>query len=73
MLALSSDLDLSFGGIGKVTTDFAVANDSALNMARQTDGKNQIYKVPVEMIAEGSRPNFPMLPGDEVFVPERAW
>jgi hypothetical protein len=25
------------------------------------------------MIAEGKRPNFPMAPGDEVFVPERPW
>ena len=25
------------------------------------------------LIAEGKRPNFPMMPGDEVFVPERAW
>jgi hypothetical protein len=25
------------------------------------------------MIAEGKRPNFPMMPGDEVFVPERPW
>ena len=36
-------------------------------------GKLLPADAPVEKIAEGERPNFPMLPGDEVFVPERAW
>ena len=26
-----------------------------------------------QVIAEGQRPNFPMMPGDAVFVPERPW
>lgn len=42
------------------------------NMVRVTRGKDT-YKIPVELIAEGQRPNFPMMPGDEVFVPERPW
>lgn len=42
------------------------------NLVKVTRGK-EIYKVPVEMIADGKRPNFPMMPGDEVFVPERPW
>jgi protein involved in polysaccharide export with SLBB domain len=42
------------------------------NMVRVTRGK-ETYKIPVELIAEGQRPNFPMMPGDEVFVPERSW
>jgi protein involved in polysaccharide export with SLBB domain len=42
------------------------------NMVKVSRGK-AVYKIPVEMIAEGKRPNFPMMPGDEVFVPERAW
>lgn len=42
------------------------------NMVQVTRGK-ETYKIPVEMIAEGKRPNFPMMPGDEVFVPERPW
>jgi polysaccharide export outer membrane protein len=42
------------------------------NMVKVTRGK-ETYKVPVEMIADGKRPNFPMMPGDEVFVPERPW
>ncbi len=42
------------------------------NMVKVTRGKDT-YKIPVEMIAEGQRPNFPMMPGDEVFVPERPW
>ena len=40
--------------------------------AKVTRGK-ETYKIPVEMIADGRRPNFPMMPGDEVFVPERPW
>ena len=42
------------------------------NMVKVVRGKDT-FKIPVEMIAEGKRPNFPMMPGDEVFVPERAW
>ncbi len=37
------------------------------------DGKKLTYEIPVEMIGEGKRPNFPLMPGDEVFVPERRW
>jgi hypothetical protein len=44
-----------------------------VRVTRTVDGKQQIYRIPVEMIAEGTRPNFPVLPGDEIFVPERAW
>ena len=33
----------------------------------------QTFKLPVEMIGEGERPTFPMMPGDEVYVPERPW
>jgi polysaccharide export outer membrane protein len=47
------------------------------NMVKVTrtasNGTKQTYKLPVEMISEGERPNFPMMPGDEVFVPERPW
>lgn len=50
-----------------------LARKNMVKVTRQIDGKTQIYKVPVEMIAEGTRPNFPMLPGDEIFVPERPW
>lgn len=42
------------------------------NMVKVTRG-NETYKIPVEMIAEGKRPNFPIMPGDRIFVPERAW
>lgn len=42
------------------------------NMVRVTRGP-ETYKIPVEMIAEGKRPNFPVMPGDRIFVPERAW
>lgn len=50
-----------------------MARKNMVKVTRQVDGKAEIYKIPVEMIAEGSRPNFPVMPGDEVFVPERAW
>jgi polysaccharide export outer membrane protein len=50
-----------------------MARKNMVKVTRIAEGKKEIYKVPVEMIAEGSRPNFPMLPGDEVFVPERPW
>ncbi len=40
---------------------------------KKTDGRSETFKIPVEKIAEGSRPNFPMMPGDQVFVPERPW
>ncbi len=50
-----------------------LARKNMVKVTRLIDGKKQTYKLPVELIAEGRRPNFPMMPGDEVFVPERAW
>jgi protein involved in polysaccharide export with SLBB domain len=55
------------GGFGPM------ARKNMIKVTRKSDGKTDVYKIPVEMIAEGARPNFPMLPGDEVFVPERPW
>ncbi|CAN5721145.1 polysaccharide biosynthesis/export family protein [soil metagenome] len=42
------------------------------NLVQVTRGADT-YKIPVELIAEGKRPNFPIMPGDRIFVPERAW
>jgi protein involved in polysaccharide export with SLBB domain len=50
-----------------------MARKNMVKVTRIVAGKTEIYKIPVEMIAEGSRPNFPVMPGDEVFVPERPW
>jgi polysaccharide export outer membrane protein len=50
-----------------------LARKNMVKVTRILEGKKETYKIPVEMIAEGRRPNFPMMPGDEVFVPERAW
>lgn len=50
-----------------------LARKNMVKVSRQVNGKKETYKIPVEMIAGGSRPNFPMMPGDEVFVPERPW
>lgn len=50
-----------------------MARKNMVKVTRAVNGKPQIFKIPVENIAEGSRPNFPMSPGDEIFVPERPW
>lgn len=50
-----------------------LARKNMVKVTRTREGKKETYRIPVEMIAEGRRPNFPMMPGDEVFVPERAW
>lgn len=50
-----------------------LARKNLVRVTRVIAGSKETYKIPVEMIAEGKRPNFPMAPGDEVFVPERAW
>ncbi len=50
-----------------------MARKNMVKVTRVLEGKKETYKIPVEMIAEGRRPNFPMMPGDEIFVPERAW
>jgi protein involved in polysaccharide export with SLBB domain len=50
-----------------------LARKNMVRVTRIQEGKKNTYKIPVEMIAEGRRPNFPLMPGDEIFVPERAW
>lgn len=50
-----------------------LARKNMVKVIRLVSGKKETYKIPVEMIAAGERPNFPMMPGDEVFVPERPW
>jgi polysaccharide export outer membrane protein len=50
-----------------------LARKNMVKVTRTIEGKQETYKVPVEMIADGKRPNFPMMPGDEVFVSERPW
>lgn len=50
-----------------------MARKNMVRVTRLVEGRKETYKIPVELIAEGKRPNFPILPGDEVFVPERAW
>lgn len=50
-----------------------MARKNMVKVIRSVEGVNQTYKLPVEMMAEGERPGFPMMPGDEVFVPERPW
>jgi polysaccharide export outer membrane protein len=50
-----------------------LARKNFVKVTRMVEGRKETYKLPVELIGEGKRPNFPMMPGDEVFVPERAW
>jgi len=50
-----------------------MARRNMVKVVRTVDGTKETYKIPVERISEGERPNFPMLPNDEVFVPERNW
>jgi polysaccharide export outer membrane protein len=50
-----------------------MARKNMVKVTRLVNGKKETYKLPVEMMAEGERPTFPMMPGDEVFVPERPW
>jgi polysaccharide export outer membrane protein len=51
-----------------------LARKNLVRVTRSTeDGKKLHYEIPVEMIGEGKRPNFQLMPGDEVFVPERSW
>jgi polysaccharide export outer membrane protein len=50
-----------------------MARKNMVKVTRTVENAQQTYKLPVEKIAEGERPNFQMMPGDEVFVPERPW
>jgi polysaccharide export outer membrane protein len=50
-----------------------MARKNMVQVTRIAEGKKATYDLPVELIAEGKRPNFPMMPGDQVFVPERTW
>jgi len=50
-----------------------LARKNLVQVTRIVGGGKQTYEIPVEMIGEGKRPNFPLMPGDEIFVPERAW
>ena len=50
-----------------------LARKNMVKVTRKINGQKQTYKIPVEMIGEGKRPNFPLSPGDEIFVPERPW
>jgi protein involved in polysaccharide export with SLBB domain len=50
-----------------------MARKNMVKVTRTLNGVKETFQLPVEKMAEGDRPNFPMLPGDEVFVPERPW
>jgi len=49
----------------------SMAKKNGVQVTRVVQGKKVSFTVPVDSIGEGKRPNFPMEPGDTVFVPER--
>ena len=50
-----------------------MARKNMVKVTRKREGQQETFKIPVELIGEGKRPNFPLMPGDEIFVPERPW
>jgi protein involved in polysaccharide export with SLBB domain len=50
-----------------------LARKNFVQVTRTIGPRKETYQLPVEMIGEGKRPNFEMLPGDQVFVPERTF
>jgi polysaccharide export outer membrane protein len=48
-----------------------LARKNLVQVTRVVKTQKQTFDVPVELIAEGKRPNMPMMPGDQIFVPER--
>lgn len=50
-----------------------LARKNMVRVTRKVEGEKKTYKLPVEMMAAGERPGFQMMPGDEVYVPERPW
>lgn len=50
-----------------------LARKNMVKVTRLSKGAPETFKLPVERMQEGERPNFPMMPGDDVFVPERPW
>ena len=49
-----------------------MARKNMVKVVRIAGNEHVTYKLPVEKMSAGERPIFPMLPGDEVFVPERS-
>jgi protein involved in polysaccharide export with SLBB domain len=51
-----------------------MARANAVRVTRSDkDGKTNTYVLPFEMILEAKRPNFPMLPGDQVYIDTRVF
>ncbi|HEY1813786.1 MAG TPA: polysaccharide biosynthesis/export family protein [Kofleriaceae bacterium] len=50
-----------------------LARKNFVQVTRTVGPRKETYQLPVEMIGEGKRPNFEMMPGDQVFVPERTF
>jgi polysaccharide export outer membrane protein len=48
-----------------------MAKNNSVTVTRTVDGKQVRYTVPVGAIAQSQAKNFPMRPGDAIFVPER--
>src|SRR5580698_7048317 len=50
-----------------------LARKNFVQVTRKIGDHKETYELPVEAIGEGKRPNFELMPGDQVFVPERTF
>ena len=50
-----------------------MAKKNHVKVIRHVDGRERTYKIPVDAIQTGERPNFYVAAGDRVYVPERLW
>jgi polysaccharide biosynthesis/export protein len=50
-----------------------LAKKNYVQVTRTIGKRKETYELPVEAIGEGKRPNFELMPGDQVFVPERTF
>jgi polysaccharide export outer membrane protein len=50
-----------------------LARKNYVQVTRSVGNRKETFELPVEAIGEGKRPNFELMPGDQVFVPERTF
>lgn len=50
-----------------------MARANALRVTRISNNQSETWIIPYEMINEGKRPNFPLLPGDQIYVDTRVF
>lgn len=50
-----------------------LAKKNDVQVTRRVGNRKETYELPVEAIGEGTRPNFELMPNDQIFVPERTF